>query len=262
MKMKMRECKEAHRLGRSVGRVVPNPPMVRTGLGVKWFHRAVGDNGPYQAGRSGVGLVSLSVPSAWLDRARKRREVARMSRADPGIRSFTLIEILVVVSIIGLLAGLSIPAVGGALASARKAKATAMANQIRTALVQFNTEYGYFPTNGMNNGMGSTSADLALILTGDGSSTVATNANPRRIAFLEVPPDFSFNAAGNLSNRGIVTPKGFYKTGQSNFSVSVDHNYDGMVTVTNDGRSTNIRGTTAVWYVDPKSSSKTVGTWK
>jgi len=185
-----------------------------------------------------------------------------MRRNFSGICSFTLIEILVVVSIIGLLAGLSIPAVGGALASARKAKATAMANQIRTALAAFNTEYGFFPTNGMNNGIGTTASTLALILTGDGSNADATNANPRRIVFLEVPQDFSFNAAGNLSNRGIVTPKGLYKSGQSNFSVAVDHDYDGMVTVTNDGRSTNIRGTTAVWYVDPKASGKTVGTWK
>ena len=262
MKMKMKECKEAHRLDRSVGRVVPNPPMVRTGLGVKWFHRAVGDNGPYQAGRSGVRLVSLSVPSAWLDRGRERGDGFPMKVPRSGIRSFTLVEILVVVSIIGLLAGLSIPAVGGALASARKAKVSAMANQIRTALVQFNTEYGYFPTTGMNNGMGSTSPDLALVLAGDTNSAVATNANPRRIAFLEVPPDFTLNAAGNLSVRGIVTPRGFYKSGQSQFSVSVDHNYDGMVTVTNDGRSTNIRGTTAVWFVDPKASNKTVGTWK
>lgn len=176
-------------------------------------------------------------------------------------RSFTLVEILVVVSIIGLLAGLAIPAVGGALASAKKAKVTAMGQQIRTALVQFNTEYGYFPTNGMNNGIGSTTPDLALILTG-GSNAAATNVNPRRIVFLEVPQDFTLNAAGNLSNRGIVTPKGFYKTGQSNFSVAVDHNYDGMVTVTNDGRPTSIPGTTAVWFVDPRVRNKTVGTWQ
>lgn len=177
----------------------------------------------------------------------------------PAIHSFTLVEILVVVSIIGLLAGLAIPAVGGAMNAARKAKVTAMAHQIRTAIVQFNTEYGFFPTNGMTAGMGNTGANLALVLTGSAS---ATNDNPRQISFLEVPNDFTFGNAGNLSNRGIVTPSGFYKGGQSNFSVSVDHDYNGRVTVTNGLVQTNMPGTVAVWYVDPKDSKKTIGTWK
>ena len=171
---------------------------------------------------------------------------------------FTLVEILVVVSIIGLLAGLSIPAVGGAMHTARKAKVTAMAHQIRTALTQFNTEYGYFPTNGMNQGMGTTAQTLALILIGSSSST---NDNPRQISFLEVPIDFTFS--GNISNRGIVTPRGFYANNtQSNLSVSVDHDYNGEVRVTNGTAVTNIRATTAVWYVDPKDRTKTIGTWK
>lgn len=186
-----------------------------------------------------------------------------MTAPRPGIRSFTLVEILVVISIIGLLAGLSIPAVGGALASARKAKVSAMAHQVRTAVTQFNTEYGYFPTNGfnVNTGIGSTGPDLTAVLTGS-SNTVATNSNPRRIAFLEVPNDFTFNAAGDPLNRGLVTPLRFYKTGQSNLSISVDVNYDGRITVTNDAAATDINGTVAVWYVDPKNSKKTVGTWK
>ena len=234
--------------------------MVWTGLGVRWFHRAVRDNGPYQAGGSGVRLVSLFVPSVRLDRRRKKEEGTKMKTAGSGIRSFTLVEILVVVSIIGLLAGLSIPAVGGAMHAARKAKVTAMAQQIRTALTQFNTEYGYFPTNGMNQGVGTTSQTLALILTGSSSST---NDNPRQIAFLEVPQDFTFGGAGNVSNRGIVTPRGFYAGGaQSNLSVAVDHDYNGKVFVTNDGTRTEITASTAVWYVDPKNSRKTVGTWK
>jgi prepilin-type N-terminal cleavage/methylation domain-containing protein len=183
-----------------------------------------------------------------------------MKRTRSAAPSFTLVEILVVVSIIGLLAGLAVPAVGGALASARKAKVSAMAQQVRLALVQFNTEYGYFPTNGMINGVGSTTADLALILTG-GSSAAATNANPRRVAFLEVPNDFTLSAAGNLSNRGLVTPMRFYKTGQSNLSLSVDHDYDGRV-ATNTGGQQNLNASVAVWFPDPSATNKVIGTWK
>ena len=181
-----------------------------------------------------------------------------MKRAPEGTPSFTLVEILVVVSIIGLLAGISIPAVGGAMHAARKAKVSAMAYQIRTALIQFNTEYGYFPTNGMNQGMGTTAQTLALILSGSPSST---NDNPRQIVFLEVPTDFT--VGGNISNRGIVTPLGFYANkGQSNLSVAVDHDYNGEVRVTNGTAVTNLKATTAVWYVDPKDTRKTIGTWK
>lgn len=172
--------------------------------------------------------------------------------------SFTLVEILVVVSIIGLLAGLSIPAVGGALNAAKKAKMAVMAQQIRTAVVQFNTEYGYFPTNGLTNGVGSTGADFALVLTG---SSNALADNPRRIAFLEVPADFTLDGGGDLNKRGIVTPRGFYKTGQSNFSISVDHDYDGKV-ATNSGGSQNLNSSVAVWFTDPKVSTKVIGTWK
>ncbi len=194
-----------------------------------------------------------------LDAERQKEDVAIMTNRFLATRGFTLVELLVVVSIIGLLAGLSVPAVGGAMNSARKAKVSAFAHQVRTALVQFSTEYGYFPTNGMVQGVGATAPALALILTGSASST---NDNPRQISFLEVPSDFTLNGLGNVTNRGIVTPRGFYASGQSNLSVSVDHDYDGQISVTNGITRTNLTATTAVWFVDPRNSGKTIGTWK
>ena len=121
--------------------------------------------------------------------------------------------------------------------------------------MQFQTEYGFFPTNGLTAGAGTTGADFALVLTGSASST---NDNPRRIAFLEVPNDFTQGGSGNVTNGGIVTPKGFYKSGQSNLSVAVDHDYDGQVTA--GGQTLN--ATVAVWFNDPKLSNKVIGTWQ
>lgn len=205
-----------------------------------------------------------------LDLAREKEDGGAMRKMWVKTPGFTLVEILVVVSIIGLLAGLSIPAVGGALASARKSKTMTMAHQIRTALVHFNTEYGFFVTNvGAFNtdGIGSTQADLALVLTGSTNGT-ATNWNPRAIAFLEVPAEFTTNGSGNVTNGGIMTPKNLITKGpdkgkQLLFFVAVDHNYDGLVTVTNGTARTNISGSVAVWFKDPADTTKkTAGTFK
>lgn len=205
----------------------------------------------FSGGSRGYG----EIPMCRLDRLGVQVEGESTMRSKIRLAAFTLVEILVVVSIIGLLAGLSIPAVGGALGSARKAKASAMAHQIRTALTQFNTEYGYYPTTGLVNGVGTTSLSLSLVLTG-----TDTNANPRQIVFLEVPPDFTFD--NNISNRGIVTPKGYFKTGQSNFSVAVDHDYNGKVATNSTGGQQDINASVAVWFADSKDPKKVVGTWK
>lgn len=141
-----------------------------------------------------------------------------------------------------------------------------MAGQIRNAMIQFSTEYGYFPTNGLNSqGIGDTGANIAFLLTGDISGT---NDNPRRIAFLEVPMEFTTNRLGNITNGGIMTPSGLYTKGslkgkQSKFSYAVDHDYDGKVWVTNGVSPTNISGSCHVWIKDPRDPDKaTAGTWK
>jgi len=191
---------------------------------------------------------------------------------------FTLVEILVVVSIIGLLAGLSIPAVGGALRSAKKAKVAAMAQQIRVALSQYYTEYGTFLTNGTpwdsQRGFGTLAGNTTMTLMGNTNNPVATRDNPRSVPFLEVPMDFMMNKRTNtLSQNGMVTPSGFYRLGslrnrQVNFYYAVDHDYNGSVWVTNTvGATANLQeipGTTAVWFIDPDDTQgrKTIGTWK
>ena len=160
-----------------------------------------------------------------------------------------------VISIIGLLAGLGLPAINGAIKAGKKAEVAAMAESIKTAVNAFYAEYSQYPTNAS----GQTYSKTSLEFLGFMSTTTNTSGgNIRGIAFLEVPPKFT-NA------NGLVTPNGFYSGGaRSNFFVRIDTEGVGFVnpnsvsSVTN----TNVASSVAVWVVDPTTNTKAVGTFK
>ena len=58
---------------------------------------------------------------------------------------FTLVELLTVIAIIGLLAGILIPTVGGALDTANRAKTRTQISQLKTAIDLFHSNYHYYP---------------------------------------------------------------------------------------------------------------------
>ena len=106
--------------------------------------------------------------------------------------SFTLVEILVVVSIIGLLAGLAFPAIQGALNSAKKGKAKAEMQSIVTAVKAYQNEYGRLPIP--NNATSDDDAYFSHEASGSpqvfrvlAGSNEPTGMNPREIVFLELP---------------------------------------------------------------------------
>jgi prepilin-type N-terminal cleavage/methylation domain-containing protein len=154
--------------------------------------------------------------------------------------AFTLIELLIVIAIISILAGLGFAGVQGALKQGRKTEVRAMANQIKLAIEAYYAEYGYYPS--------ATTTDTTLLTTLTGTNT----ANPRGLRFLETAPKFT-------NSTGIVTPPRFYTSGQSNFQVRIDTNFSGTITAP-DG--TSIRQSVAVGIADPDRAGQWIGTWK
>ena len=74
-----------------------------------------------------------------------RRHDSAASRAPQAARAFTLIELLIVISVIALLAALTFPAVTGARISMLRARARSERTQIETAIERYHDKLGYYP---------------------------------------------------------------------------------------------------------------------
>jgi prepilin-type N-terminal cleavage/methylation domain-containing protein len=123
---------------------------------------------------------------------------------------FTLVELLVVISIIAILASLALPAMNNAINSAKKTTAKNQVVQIATAIAAYETEYGRLPAFGGSNMV---LTNIAML-----TSTDTTN-NPRGINFI----DLSSWTAG----KGGTNANGFCDPFSSNvaYYVALDTNY-------------------------------------
>lgn len=140
-------------------------------------------------------------------------------------QGFTLVELLVVITIIAILMGLLFPVVGAARQSAQKAVAKSACTSIVVGITQFYTEYGIYPT-GITSPTTTNTALMDILRGNDAGKT----ANPRKIPF------FTYKEAKSQAK-----PRDGYKNGTlydpwgKVYNVAFDDNYDNQTDVSDYG---------------------------
>lgn len=144
--------------------------------------------------------------------------------------AFTLVELLIVISILIILMGLLFPAFRGAPDQARKVQAKNDLMQIVTAINAFYTEYGRYPTSG-----GAT-ADVRYGPNGTPNEALfnelrglpGTPINTRRVVFVSLPDvKDPANPRGGIGTR---TGAGqLYDPWGTPYNVAIDGNYDNEI---------------------------------
>lgn len=154
--------------------------------------------------------------------------------------AFTLMELLVVITIIGILAALIMPALSKAIQRARTTKTLNEIHNILTAWNSYYREYGIWPEDsGSENTENLLNDDIRNILSGKD-----TTKNKRALPFMEFP-------------------KGEYLDHwKSEYRYVLDFNYDNKVNVPGYGE---IEREIAVWSIGPDQEHNTdddIVSWK
>ncbi len=147
---------------------------------------------------------------------------------------FTLVELLVVISIIVVLAAMSLGAISVVSKRAKNVQTLTDATELKGALDRYYAEYNKLPDFGMPGDEmqmeGQAAADLLTILLGK-EETGTDMQNPRQIAFLGSKPK-TVKAKGGLiysSNASNAKPEGFYDAWGKPFRLKIDDDYDGEI---------------------------------
>lgn len=171
-------------------------------------------------------------------------------------QGFTLIELMVVIAIIAILASITIPVIGRAMESARRANARTDLQSIETAVRAYYNEYGRFPhdSGGPDRVYEDDNYELLNALRARDSSSGNPNheANPRRIIFLEVP-ERSLSSTGDDAR--YIDPWG------TPYRIAVDTNFDGDVDTGEFGVVRNRR--VAAWSLGEEKTTETaIRSWE
>lgn len=166
------------------------------------------------------------------------------------LKGFTLVELLVVITIIMVLAGAGFAAGNAAIQRARKTTCLATATALETSVNNFFTEYGSMPKDGTADTTVKTNTDTTFLkvllgLEGTGSGVL----NTRAIKFLQAK-EGKANKNGLIYSTTGTDVLGLYDPWGGPLNVMLDLDYNEQITVQPKGatQSVTLNGRrVAVW---------------
>jgi prepilin-type N-terminal cleavage/methylation domain-containing protein len=148
-------------------------------------------------------------------------------------RAFTLIEILVVMTLIAILVGIGVPAFTSVMEQARKTQAKNEEQQIIAAVNAFYTEYGKYPLvtadTIINNTSTPSNSDLFFTLRAvSGGANAANAVNTRAIVFIQ-PPVSKDQTTPRSGIKTSATDSTWYDPWGKPYNVRIDGDYDNQL---------------------------------
>jgi prepilin-type N-terminal cleavage/methylation domain-containing protein len=149
--------------------------------------------------------------------------------------AFTLIELLTVITIIAILAGLVFAAGPAIMNQARKSQAKTTAHALVAAIQAYHTEYGRYPMEGNKQGFDtifgnpaedqllSTNDLLATLLAEDTGWNAGHKLNPKEIVFFKPKPA---KPSGETFRNGLGEDGRLHDPWGNEFLVMIDGDYD------------------------------------
>lgn len=153
-------------------------------------------------------------------------------------KGFTLIELMIVITIIGVLASLLLPMITGAQRATYKAKTKTLFSSLVAGLNRYKDEYGFYPNfltekDRVNLNDASNSVNCVRALTGRNPDGTAMSAADRMAVNRNKIHILDFDDSNLVEKRNRTTNKNEWKIvdafGNPNIYICVDNDGDGLI---------------------------------